>query len=97
MHLRDWRQELRLTDSQPEPEGLGCLGAVALGVIGALLLLPGLCSLLSTPAVFDSPRGGESFKVAPIWALGLILGGLGVVVITIAFRAFIRARPDCHT
>jgi hypothetical protein len=86
-----------MTDSQPEPEGLGCLGAVALGVIGALLLLPGLCSLLSTPAVFSSPQGGESFNVTPVWALGLILGGLGVVVITIALRAFIRARPDSDT
>jgi hypothetical protein len=37
---------------EPPPAGLGCFG-----ILGAILLLPGLCSLLNTPAVLNSPEG----------------------------------------
>jgi hypothetical protein len=87
-----------MTDNQPEPEALGCLAALALGVVGALLLLPGLCSvfvtsemLFSSPTPGGSPNFGDSAGGLLLWAGGLVLGALGVWLITIVIRAFIRA------
>jgi hypothetical protein len=74
-----------MTDHQPEREALGCLG-----VIGAVLLLPGLCSVAFTPSLLLDPNvklGGLG-----VWAAGIILGALGVYLITMAIREVIRGR-----
>jgi hypothetical protein len=77
-----------MTCNQPEPEGLSRAGAIVLCVIGAVLLLPGLCSLYFAPQVLFNPRsqGANSLDFTDIRAAGLILGALGVRLIIRAFR-----------
>jgi hypothetical protein len=42
----------RMTDHEPEREGLGCLA----GIVGVILLSPGLCSVFPNPAVLSPQR-----------------------------------------
>jgi hypothetical protein len=79
-----------MTDDQPEGAALGCLG-----LAGVILLLPGVRSVLFAPSLLLDPNiklGGLG-----VWAAGIILGALGVFLITKVIRAFIRARPDIDT
>jgi len=91
-----------MTDHQPEPDRLesdqsGCLPPAGLGCAGVILLLPGLCSVIFTPAVLSdlfSPRsplarGGDQLDFGGaglIWVVGLILGVWGVWLLVLAVR-----------
>jgi hypothetical protein len=75
---------------EPSPVALGCLG-----VLGAILLLPGLCSVLFAPSLLLDPNiklGGLG-----VWAAGIILGALGAFLITKVIRALIPAHRDSDT
>jgi len=74
-----------MSDQQPAtpPGQVGC--GLLLGII---LLLPGLCSLLFAFAhisdLLDARTSG--FLLPTIWAIGLLIGALGVALITFAAR-----------
>jgi hypothetical protein len=59
-------------------------------VVGVILLLPGLCSLVFTPAAFDALKGGGSGTFVPVlWITGLLIGGLGIsLIVRAVWRAF---------
>jgi hypothetical protein len=74
---------LLMTDYQPEPTSpyeLGCLG-----VIGALVLLPGLCVVFVT---VDEKRVSPDTPI--LWAVGFFLGAFGVYLLTISIQALRR-------
>jgi hypothetical protein len=77
------------------PAGPEYVYAIALGVIGAFLLLPGLCSVFFVPmalfnlALYTSPQGESAYfdwDLRIVWATGLILGALGAWLIIRARR-----------
>jgi hypothetical protein len=73
-----------MTDDQPEqPIPLGCLGAIA----GAVLLLPGLCSLYFAPlASLERDWQARLPWVLYFWLPSLISVALGVWLIIRALR-----------
>jgi hypothetical protein len=88
-YRRDYRgaiEGLLMTNHELDRNAFGCLG----GVIGALLLLPGLCSVIfAGMSVFgwfiSNPNAWAWPPIDPlgrtlliIWAIGLILGALGI-------------------
>jgi hypothetical protein len=73
-----------MTDNQPEPEGLSRAGAIVLCVIGAFLLLPGLCSVSFTHELVTGMYGRDLLGA---WITGIVLGAAGVVLITLAILA----------
>jgi hypothetical protein len=85
-----------MTDHQPEPRRLGCLGAAVLLVIGALLLLPGLCSALfavSAPWWVNTNTDARGFLILlALWTVGILIGAMGVRLITMAIRALSQRR-----
>jgi hypothetical protein len=71
-----------MTAHQPEPpSAFGCLGAI----MGALLLLPGLCSALVTLDALRTPQflGPQGLM---LWSAGFMFGALGIYLIIRAFR-----------
>jgi hypothetical protein len=93
-----------MTDHQPEPRRLGGLGATVLGVVGAILLLPGLCSVFITVFALSNARwlvdnmdlGAIWLKLLALllalWAAGILLGAVGVWLITMTIRALSQPR-----
>ena len=77
-----------MTDQQSGSEGAGCLGPAILLVIGAILLLPGLCVV--TLVIFNfnpSASGGDWGALLSF----LAVGALGALLIVLAIR-LIRER-----
>ena len=70
-----------MTDQQPESDQSGCLLIVAFAA-GALLLLPGLCSVFFVLSDLGSPA--DLLGTWPVWAAGLVLGALGVWLLRVA-------------
>jgi hypothetical protein len=68
-------------------DGLGCLAAIGAFVIGVVMLFPGLCALVLTPEAFST---NANWGGLILWAVGIILGGYGVVLITMAVRGKFR-------
>ncbi len=64
----------RLTTSQSPRHG--ALAALALLIIGAILLLPGLCAVFFARDMLTNPNVVLGGLI--VWAAGLILGALGV-------------------
>ena len=60
-----------------------------LGCLGAILLLPGLCSLIFIPAAFESISAGDR-GLFPVWIEGVLIGAVGVALITWAVRRGFR-------
>jgi hypothetical protein len=75
---------------QPPPSGLP---ALVLGFLGALLLLPGLCSLffMLNLTIGGPPELARFVRTIAwvSWALSFIVGAFGIVLIRLAIR---RAR-----
>jgi len=63
----------------PPPERSGCVTAL-IGIIGVILLLPGLCAL-----IFASGSGSSS-ELLPFILFGLIVAIFGVLMIVAAIR-----------
>jgi hypothetical protein len=73
-----------MTDHQPQSPspGEGCLFA-----LGALLLLPGLCSVLGTFELFQTlSSGGGDVTGTILSAAGYIFGALGVYLVIKVMR-----------
>lgn len=68
------------------------LARLALGVLGAILLLPGVCTLIfMSGAAFDWIRGyrnNDYFSLlVTIWAIGLAISALGLWLLRAVRRA----------
>ncbi len=76
-----------------EPQGRiqieGC-GKILMALIGAVLLVPGLCSVLygAMTIAYLPSRGNLSglTEVLPFWLIGMLVGALGIWLIVRAFR-----------
>jgi hypothetical protein len=70
------------------------IGAIALGVKGVLLLLPGLCSVLLTVQLAVANEFAVFRNWGIEWTGGIISGALDVVLITLVIRQSDRMRGD---
>jgi hypothetical protein len=72
----------------PRPRG-GCMTAFMF-VVGAVLLLPGLCSLwataLTVPIMFKGDFDAANATDIGLWLLGFAIAAGGILLIRAAFR-----------
>jgi hypothetical protein len=80
-----------MSDPQPQPPDSGSRASL-LGCLGAVMLLPGLCSVLFVPLSWNLEPEQQTHEalwrdptVLTLWPLGLVIGAVGVVL-TIANR-----------
>lgn len=66
------------------------IGKALLFLLGVVLLLPGICSLLFSPFVWQYPDLG----VVLIWLTGFGIAVLGVFAIRAGFRNFDKNEAD---
>jgi len=67
----------------PPPQRSGCLTAL-MGIVGAILLLPGLCAVIFGVGSLSSAHYDSS--LTPFIAFGALLGIAGIALIRFAIR-----------
>lgn len=67
--------------SRPEAPRLHPLLAILIGLVGILLLLPGLCAL-----IFAIGFGGEGLSLIPLWLICLLISAGGIALLRRALR-----------